>query len=99
MIFCQQNCKPLRICTFQEKNKKFNRRKHKKEKWMSNDLLLQIVKKNKKYVKWKSTPIGYEPAGLTVHPPPPRMIVGGFIFFVWVSSTIKIFSSKKKWIL
>ena len=42
MIFCQQNCKPLRICTFQEK---------------SNDLLLQIVKKNKKYVKWKSTPI------------------------------------------
>ena len=38
--------------------------------------------------------IGYEPAGLTVHPPP-RMIVGGFIFFVWVSSATKIFSSKK----
>ena len=43
--------------------------------------------------------IGYEPAGLTVHPPPPRMIEGGFIFFVWVSSVTKIFSSKKKWIL
>ena len=39
--------------------------------------------------------IGYEPAGLTVHPPPPRMIEGGFIFFVWVSSVTKIFSSKK----
>ena len=35
--------------------------------------------------------IGYEPAGLTVHPPP-RMIEGGFIFFVWVSSVTKIFS-------
>ena len=37
------------------------------------------------------SPIGYEPAGLTVHPPP-RMIEGGFIFFVWVSSVTKIFS-------
>ena len=35
--------------------------------------------------------IGYEPAGLTVHPPP-KMIEGGFIFFVWVSSVPKIFS-------
>ena len=42
--------------------------------------------------------IGYEPAGLTVHPPP-RMIESGFIFFVWVSSATKISSSKKKWIL
>ena len=38
--------------------------------------------------------IGYEPAGLTVHPPP-RMIESGFIFFVWVSSATKIFSLKK----
>ena len=38
--------------------------------------------------------VGYEPAGLTVHPPP-KMIEGGFIFFVWVSSVTKIFSSKK----
>ena len=37
--------------------RKFNKRKHKKEKWMNNDLLVQIVEKNKKYVKWKSTPI------------------------------------------
>ena len=38
--------------------------------------------------------IGYEPAGLTVHPPPLKMSEGGFIFFVWVSSATKIFSSK-----
>ena len=42
--------------------------------------------------------IGYEPADLTVHPPP-RMIESGFIFFVWLSSATKNFSSKKKWIL
>ena len=36
--------------------------------------------------------LGYEPAGLTVHPPPPRMIEGGFILFAWVSSATKIFS-------
>ena len=40
-------------------------------------------------------PVGYEPPGLTVHPPPSRMIEGGFIFFVWVSSVTKIFSKKK----
>ena len=54
----------------------------------------QIDSKRFKYNKY----IGYEPAGLTVHPPP-RMIEGGFIFFVWVSSATKYFSSKKKWIL
>ena len=27
--------------------------------------------------------------------PPPRMIEGGFIFFVWVSSVTKFFSKKK----
>ena len=35
--------------------------------------------------------LGYEPAGLTVHPPP-RMIEGGFIFLAWVSSATKFFS-------
>ena len=39
--------------------------------------------------------IGYEPAGLTVHPPPPRMFEGGFIFFAWVFSATKIFPEKK----
>ena len=34
--------------------------------------------------------LGYEPAGLTVHSP--RMIEGGFIFFVWVSNATQIFS-------
>ena len=33
--------------------------------------------------------VGYEPADLTVHPPPPRTAEGGFIFFVWVSSVPK----------
>ena len=40
-----------------QKIRKFNKRKHKKEKWMNNDLLVQRVEKNNKYVKWKSTPI------------------------------------------
>ena len=42
--------------------------------------------------------IGFEPAGLTVHPPPQndREWVH---FFVWVDNATKIFSSKKKWIL
>ena len=25
--------------------------------------------------------VGYEPAGLTMHPPPPQTIEGGLIFF------------------
>ena len=49
-----QSAKNLHI---PQKIRKFNKRKHKKEKWMNNDLLVQIVEKNKKYVKWKSTPI------------------------------------------
>ena len=31
---------------------------------------------------FKTTALGYEPADLTVHPPPPRTTEGGFIFFV-----------------
>ena len=42
------------------KIKKFNKRKHKKEKWMKNELLIKIVEKNKLYVKWKTTPINLE---------------------------------------
>ena len=42
------------------KIRKFDRLKHNKEKFMTNDLLLQIVKKNKKYVEWKSTPITHD---------------------------------------
>ena len=37
--------------------KKFNKRRHKKEKWMTNELLAQVVKKNEMYVDWKTTPI------------------------------------------
>ena len=43
-----------------KKIKKFNKRKHKKEKWMTNELLIKIVEKNKLYVKWKTTPINLE---------------------------------------
>ena len=44
--------------------------------------------------------LGYEPADLTVHtPPPPKTIEGGFIFFAYVSSPTKFFFTKKKWIL
>ena len=54
----------------------------------SNSLPTEFVEQWPSEVRY----IGYEPAGLTVHPPPPRMIEGGFIFFVWVSSVTKIFS-------
>ena len=40
-----------------QKIKRFNKRKHKKEKWMNNELLTQIVRKNKMYVEWKTTPV------------------------------------------
>ena len=40
-----------------KKIKRFNKRKHKKEKWMNNELLTQIVRKNKMYVEWKTTPV------------------------------------------
>ena len=38
--------------------------------------------------------LGYEPAGLTVHPLP-RMIEGGFICFAWVSIMPPKFFPKK----
>ena len=60
MTFCQQNCKPLRIRTFQEKLENLTGANTGKKKWMTNGLLLQIVKKNKKYVEWKSTPITHD---------------------------------------
>ena len=43
-----------------KKIKKFNKHKHKKEKWMTNELLIKVVEKNKLYVKWKTTPINLE---------------------------------------
>ena len=43
--------------------------------------------------------VGYEPADLTVHPPPKKTMRVGSFFFAWVSSATKIFSPKKKWIL
>ena len=39
--------------------------------------------------------IGYEPAGLTVHPPPPKMIEGGFIFSYGCLVSPKFFPQRK----
>ena len=39
--------------------KKFNKRKHIKEKWMTNDLLKLVVKKNERYVEWKTTTVAH----------------------------------------
>ena len=37
--------------------RRFNKLKHKKEKWMTNEILTQIVRKNNMYVEWKSTAV------------------------------------------
>ena len=39
---------------------KFNKCRHKKERWMTNKLLAKIVIKNEMYVDWKTTPVTSE---------------------------------------
>ena len=39
--------------------KKFNKRRHKKERWMTDELLAQVIKKNEMYVDWKTTLIAH----------------------------------------
>ena len=39
--------------------------------------------------------VGYEPAGLTMHPPPPKTIDGGFISFEMVSSATNFFPKRQ----
>ena len=39
------------------KIKKNNKRRHLKEKWMTKELLQEVVTKNKLYVEWKTTPV------------------------------------------
>ena len=39
---------------------KFNKRRHKKERWMTNELLAKIVIKSDMYVDWKTTPVTSE---------------------------------------
>ena len=39
--------------------KKFNKRRHKKERWMTDELLAQVIKKNEMYVDWKTTSIAH----------------------------------------
>ena len=36
---------------------KFNKRQHKKQKWMTDELLAKLVIKNVMYVVWKTTPV------------------------------------------
>ena len=43
-----------------EKVKKYNKRKHGKEGWMTNELLTKVMKKNRLYVGWKTTPLTNE---------------------------------------
>ena len=38
---------------------KFNKRRHKKERWMTDELVAQVIKKNEMYVDWKTTPIAH----------------------------------------
>ena len=37
--------------------KKFNKRRHKKERWMTDEFLAQVIKKNDMYIDWETTPI------------------------------------------
>ena len=39
------------------KHKTFNKQKHRKESWMTNELLTKVVKKNELYVEWKTTAV------------------------------------------
>ena len=39
------------------KVKKIIKRRHLKEKWMTKELLQEVVTKNKLYVEWKTTPV------------------------------------------
>ena len=40
-----------------KKVRKFNKRKHMKEKWMTRELLTEVLKKTKLYVEWKTTSV------------------------------------------
>ena len=42
-----------------KKIKNFNKRRHLKEKWMTKELLQEIVTKNKMYVTWKTTSVNH----------------------------------------
>ena len=39
------------------RTKKFNKRKHRKKIWITNDLLAKVVKNKEQYVKWKTIPL------------------------------------------
>ena len=55
-----KNYELLQIAKFThmvKKVKRFNKCKHKRETWMNNELLTQILKQIKIYVKWKTAPV------------------------------------------
>ena len=51
-----QNAKSKHTC-IPKQIKKFNKRRHKKERWMTDELLAQVLKIIDMYVHWKTTPI------------------------------------------
>ena len=52
-----QRCFKLQTKYIPKRIKKFNKRRHKKERWMTDELLAPVVKRNEMYVDWKTTPI------------------------------------------
>ena len=60
MTSCQKIFKTLKIYICRKKNKKFNKRKDRKERWMTNELLAKVVRKNELYVNWKTTSFLHE---------------------------------------
>ena len=60
MKSCQKFYKTLKIYICRTKNKKFNKRKHRKEGWMTIELLAKVVRKNELYVNWKTTSLLHE---------------------------------------
>ena len=58
MKSCQKFYKMLKIYICRKK--KFNKRKHRKEGWMTNKLLVKVVRKSELYVNWKTTLLIHE---------------------------------------
>ena len=54
---CQHCCRLQKNKHISKRIVKFNKCRHKKEWWMTNELLAKIVIKNEMYVDWKTTPV------------------------------------------
>ena len=56
----QPFCRMQKNKHFSKRVVKFNKCRHKRERWMTNKLLAKIVIKNEMYVDWKTTPVTSE---------------------------------------